>query len=237
MKIDKVKKQLKKINSLFDNIEEDGQVSSIERDLLKSYIRDLYEKVALDDYSKPEKAVIEKKVKSEPKRNKTITKSIFEEDIEPIVHMDSIEQVVERELTTVANGRTAIEIDAVIDMDKENEEVAVITEGVTEEYKEKIEMLFQEDASGDLSSRLGKLPIKDLSQALGLNDKILTINELFKGDGGQYQNTIQALNGLSTFADARVYLEKNVIFPNNWLEDGKLKKAARFIRVIQRRYM
>lgn len=237
MKIDKVKKQLKKINSLFDNIEEDGQISSIERDLLKSYIRDLYEKVALNDDAKPEKAVVEKKVKSELKRNKTITQSIFEEEIEPAVHMDSIEQVVEREMTSLANGRPSIEIEAVIDMDEKNEEVAVIVETVSEEDKEKIELLFQEDSSGDLSSRLGKLPIKDLSQALGLNDKILTINELFQGDGGQYQTTIQALNNLSTFADARVYLEKNIIFPNNWLENDKLKKAARFIRVIQRRYM
>ena len=237
MKIDKVKKQLKKINSLFDNIEEDGQISSIERDLLKSYIRDLYEKVALNDEAKPEKVVVEKKVKSELKRNKTITQSIFEEEIEPAVHMDSIEQVVEREMTSLANGRPSIEIEAVIDMDEKNEEVAVIVETVSEEDKEKIELLFQEDSSGDLSSRLGKLPIKDLSQALGLNDKILTINELFQGDGGQYQTTIQALNNLSTFADARVYLEKNIIFPNNWLENDKLKKAARFIRVIQRRYM
>ena len=45
MNFKKVEKAAKKINQLLDNMRDEEQVSKIEKDLLLSYIRDLYEKV------------------------------------------------------------------------------------------------------------------------------------------------------------------------------------------------
>lgn len=43
MKIKKVGKLLKKLNNLYDNIKDDSSISSIEKDLFLSYVKELYE--------------------------------------------------------------------------------------------------------------------------------------------------------------------------------------------------
>jgi hypothetical protein len=43
MKIKKVGKLLKKLNNLYDNIKDDNSISSIEKDLFLSYVKELYE--------------------------------------------------------------------------------------------------------------------------------------------------------------------------------------------------
>ena len=51
MSIKKIEKQLRKINQLFETIKEDGTMSAIERDLLLSYVRGLYEKIIIKESS------------------------------------------------------------------------------------------------------------------------------------------------------------------------------------------
>jgi len=70
MNIKKVEKAVKKINQLLENIKEENAVSSIERDLLLSYTRDLYEKVLYSERSdaKPSKKVEKTVSYTEPER-------------------------------------------------------------------------------------------------------------------------------------------------------------------------
>jgi len=46
MKLERVKQLLKKVNALIENLDEQGETSAIERDLLLRYLRDLYENVS-----------------------------------------------------------------------------------------------------------------------------------------------------------------------------------------------
>jgi len=71
MNIKKIEKQLKKINQLFETIKEDGTMSAIERDLLLSYVRGLYEKIITKEKSSHKEEVVpvvsKESVTEEPK--------------------------------------------------------------------------------------------------------------------------------------------------------------------------
>ncbi|MEO1627262.1 MAG: hypothetical protein AAFV25_19070, partial [Bacteroidota bacterium] len=70
--------------------------------------------------------------------------------------------------------------------------------------------LFEHKEATELSEKLAQKPIKDLNKAFGINDRILTIKELFSGDNGAFNETINVLNELDNFDQARAYLTQKV---------------------------
>ncbi len=58
-----------------------------------------------------------------------------------------------------------------------------------------------------LGSRIQQSQIQDLKSAIGINDKFLFINELFKGDLAGYNRTIESLNSSFSRQDAYNKLE------------------------------
>ena len=239
MNIKKIRKQLKKINTLFSAIEEEGFANSMERDLMKTYILSLYEQVisnkeVIEEVHVPKATKVEKKV-----HKAEVSESIFDETPQASkVKEEALETIVEQEYTAIKNGTPSpAPIESVIDLVEEDIPEPETVEEITPEIDERYDVLFQSENSNELSSRLSKLPIGDLNGAFGLNEKIFNINELFNGDNGSYQETIDALNSLSSMEEARNYLSSEVVDRFDWLEDRKIKKAANFIRVIHRRYM
>ena len=59
-----------------------------------------------------------------------------------------------------------------------------------------------------LAARLNRTPISDIRMALGINDKVMIINELFKGSVDRYNKSIDALNDFPTLSGARVYMSE-----------------------------
>jgi hypothetical protein len=59
-----------------------------------------------------------------------------------------------------------------------------------------------------VADKIGDAPLPDLKAAIGINDKFLFINELFKGDLQEYNRTIDRLNAASVMADAEEILEE-----------------------------
>lgn len=234
MNIKKVRKQLKKINTLFSAIDEEGKANAIETDLLKSYVLSLYEQV-MDKAEKIEVKSQTKVVVKKEKSNKKEPDSIFTERIEEkIAEKEPIQAIVEQEFRAVKNGAMATgSVESVIDLEEKTES----EEAPEPEVDALYDLLFQSDNSNELSSKLSNLPIADLNKAFGLNEKIFNINELFNGNTSIYQHTIDQLNGFNSIEDAKEYLVKDIVNQYDWLEDHKIKKAAQFIRVIHRRYM
>ena len=72
---------------------------------------------------------------------------------------------------------------------------------------------------------------------MGINDKILTINELFGGDQGLFNTVVSELNGFNSFDKAQEYLIAGVAKKQGWYEDNKKEKATAFIKLIRRRYI
>jgi len=116
------------------------------------------------------------------------------------------------------------------------EEEAVEEELVEEEIDESMNELFDFEDSDDLSGKFASSPIADLKKAMGLNEKILTINELFNGNASEYEQTMADLNELKDFDEAKKMLVMGAATQYEWSTDNKKKKAIHFIKLIRRRY-
>lgn len=108
---------------------------------------------------------------------------------------------------------------------------------IQEEENIEIEELFYFQEARELSDRLSLSPIADLTKALGINDRLLTVNELFGGDYAFFDESFRKLNSMSTFEEAKSYLKDNVVQDQDWLNPVKKERAKRFIKFIKRRYI
>ena len=223
MNIKKIDKQLKKINQLFENIKEDGIISPIERDLMLSYVRNLYEKMLESDQSPSEKAPKTGFIKSTP---------AVEEEIVPEPKMNPIADAV---LQEVSEDNPRIE-------PKQEFTPPVVEEEKTPppspkiEIPEELSQLFTLESTKELSDKLSRSPIADLTKSMGINEKIFTVQELFGGDSTLFTQTMESLDKMTSLDQAKDYLVENVAIKQNWTAEGKLKKAAHFIKLISRRY-
>jgi len=96
--------------------------------------------------------------------------------------------------------------------------------------------LFEENSGRELSDKLASRPIKDLTKAMGINEKIFTVKELFGGDQKEFDNIMVALDGLGSFEEAKNVLIGSVAEKYDWASSKKVKKAATFIKLVRRRY-
>jgi hypothetical protein len=72
---------------------------------------------------------------------------------------------------------------------------------------------------------------------MGINERILTINDLFNGDNDLFKRTIEHLNDLSTFSAAREFLIGDVATRFKWGETAKKNKAIYFLQLVRRKYV
>lgn len=99
------------------------------------------------------------------------------------------------------------------------------------------DVLFEVQQSKDLSDKLRFSKIDDLSKSMGINERFLTINELFGGDHEGFDTSLRDLNTVPSFEAARTYIETNLVPKYNWLDTGKQKKALVFIQLVYRRFV
>lgn len=76
--------------------------------------------------------------------------------------------------------------------------------------------------------------IKDLKQAINLNDKLLYIKDLFNGYNLAYSEAIDIANKLPNFEAADNFFQKNYAIKNNWAE--KQATVDQFYRLLNARF-
>lgn len=59
-----------------------------------------------------------------------------------------------------------------------------------------------------LAAKLQRTPVTDIQAALGINDKMMIINDLFKGSVERFNKSVDALNEFPTLSGARIYLSE-----------------------------
>lgn len=62
------------------------------------------------------------------------------------------------------------------------------------------------DEDSSIAARMSKAKISDLRSAIGINDKFLFINDLFKGNMQQYNKILDELNAFKSLNGANTYL-------------------------------
>ena len=77
-------------------------------------------------------------------------------------------------------------------------------------------------------------PIKDLKKAIGINDRHIFINELFRGDEVMYERSLKTINGFRIFAEAEYWIERELKVKLGWEEHKETTRH--FYQLIKRRF-
>jgi hypothetical protein len=86
----------------------------------------------------------------------------------------------------------------------------------------------------ELSDMLTEVPVRDLKKAIGVNDRFLFINELFRGDEAMYERSIKTINNFSIFPEAQYWIERELKVKIGWRESDPIVKQ--FDQLVKRRF-
>ncbi|MCW3073085.1 MAG: hypothetical protein JWP69_154 [Flaviaesturariibacter sp.] len=123
------------------------------------------------------------------------------------------------------------------------EDVPTLRQAATSQKKELHEMLggsqeslndkLKEDKT-ELAHSLKTEPIKDLRKGIGVNDKFLFINELFRGDEAMYERSIKTINAFHILPEAEYWINRELKVKLGW-SDTK-DTVQHFYAVVRRRF-
>jgi hypothetical protein len=86
----------------------------------------------------------------------------------------------------------------------------------------------------DLGETLTEVPIRDLRKAIGVNDRFLFINELFRGDEPAYERSIKTINSFSIFPEAEYWIQRELKVKNGWNDANEI--VQQFYQLVKRRF-
>lgn len=97
------------------------------------------------------------------------------------------------------------------------------------------EMLTEQQNSDTVNEQLAHTKIHDLRSAISLNKRFQIINELFKGNTGEYLFAIEDIENSVSHTDALHILQEKFAHKYNWtFEDDLLRE---FLQLIERRFL
>jgi hypothetical protein len=91
----------------------------------------------------------------------------------------------------------------------------------------------KEDTS-EVASLLQSTPIRDLKKAIGINDRYLFINELFRGDDNMYERSIKTINAFTIYAEAEYWIQRELKVKIGW--NDNLETVKHFDQLVKRRF-
>ncbi len=86
----------------------------------------------------------------------------------------------------------------------------------------------------EISEKLTELPVKDLKKAIGINDRFLYINDLFRGDEAMYERSIKTINSFSIWAEAEYWIRRELKTKLGWTDEDETVKQ--FDQLVKRRF-
>ncbi|MDE3213789.1 MAG: hypothetical protein KGM98_11190 [Bacteroidota bacterium] len=101
------------------------------------------------------------------------------------------------------------------------------------DYPESLNDVLKEERI-ELSQKLTDAPIKDLKKAIGVNDRFLFINELFRGDESMYERSIKTIQNFSILAEAEYWIRRELKIKIGWMDTHPVVKQ--FDQLVRRRF-
>jgi hypothetical protein len=86
----------------------------------------------------------------------------------------------------------------------------------------------------ELVEVLKETPIKDLRRAIGINDRFLFIDDLFRGDEAMYERSIKTINSFNIYAEAEYWISRELKTKLGW--DANSKTVQHFDQLVRRRF-
>ena len=89
-------------------------------------------------------------------------------------------------------------------------------------------------AKTELADVLTEVPVRDLKKAIGINDRYVFVNELFRGDEAMYERSIKTINAFRILPEAEYWMERELKVKLAW-DDGKTT-TQHFYQLVKRRF-
>lgn len=86
----------------------------------------------------------------------------------------------------------------------------------------------------ELMEVLKESPVKDLRKAIGINDRFIFLNELFRGDENAYERSIRTINNFNIYAEAEYWISRELKLKLGW--DNNNPAVAHFDQLVKRRF-
>lgn len=86
----------------------------------------------------------------------------------------------------------------------------------------------------ELMEILRETPVKDLRKAIGINDRFLYVNELFRGDESMYERSIKTINSFNIYPEAEYWINRELKVKLAWDDSKEIVKQ--FYQLVKRRF-
>lgn len=237
---------LEKINALHKSMDLDqGNITPIERDLMLSYLRQLYElfiqageaataPAVEDDGSthKREASTTPERPRPEPIRRNPYKPPRIIEIPDPA---DPEKKPATQSVRSTPKPKPEPEPTKRRPPAPEPEPQKEKAPPVVADHSE-LNLLFEQRKATELSEKLGESPLPDLTKAMSINDRLLYTNQLFGKDRQHLDHTLQQLNRFSDMTQAKPLLLE-LARRHDWVDEEKQDVAKSFIKMVRRRYI
>jgi hypothetical protein len=86
----------------------------------------------------------------------------------------------------------------------------------------------------ELVEVLKETPVKDLRKAIGINDRFLFINDLFRGDESMYERSIKTINSFNIYPEAEYWINRELKVKLGW--NNNQASVQHFDQLVKRRF-
>lgn len=234
MSFEKIKNPLEKILDRLHSLKDKEELSRLDRDHIGNLLIQAYDKLYAieEEATQPAKAVKHEIFEFEEDQAAAQSQ---EEPVKEGKEEKEEKKEMEKPAPPPEDSLAKKPAKEEAEVHAEKKETEVVS-SQRESSSSELESLFKIKESTELSERLSQLPISDIWNAMGLNERIFTQNELFDGDHEDFQSTVQKLNGLSNFEEAKEELLNGAAKEYDWASSDRKNIAKNFIRLVKRRY-
>ena len=86
----------------------------------------------------------------------------------------------------------------------------------------------------EVAEMLIDTPVKDMKKAIGVNDRFVFINELFRGDETMYERSIKTINSFDIWPEAEYWIRRELKLKLSWQEGNDI--VRQFDQIVKRRF-
>lgn len=127
------------------------------------------------------------------------------------------------------NGQLDMVFDPLVEIPTLSHQIKSKYDGQPESLNDKLKQ-----GKTELVEVLKETPIKDLRKAIGINDRFLFINDLFRGDEVMYERSIKTINSFNIYPEAEYWISRELKIKLGW--DNELPVVAQFDQLVKRRF-
>lgn len=215
----RVKHISERIGLLLESVRNNnGNFSSIDKDLLANYVRELYELIVSINPHAP--------------ANPLNSTNNHIQESPPVIRKE--EEVKVKEEKPEQKTMNGDEVHSPTKETSSKKSISDIYAGKKENGKTSVNEKFKKEGF-EIADKLKQTPIKDLKAYIGLNKQFAFMSKLFNADEQFYEEAIARLNVFKTYEQAMAYIQSELLPKLNWSDDEPL--VAEFFTLVMRRYL